>query len=910
MTGQVYQNLFCAICNGRPPLLTSCFSQSGSGAGMLRKPLPHLTLLLGLVGAVRSGHQEAINRCLHGQVLTFDSSESWGRGGSLASQGLPPGVDVSSTRSDVDIGWTRPQTFNSSIRSHTDITSVKPFLLDNVNCSMAEGGFWNRKTQKAKDYLAKWCPQSCGDEYETTPSARAAYFYVHPKDTLNEATCTPMNCFPCHCVGPCDPSSSRCCSKAFRPSLKVVTFMGCLLNQFLVVLKCPQHQSEEERAVREGCESDLESYIMAKPVTDMESGRTFRNRNCATCHNASSLAVWTRSLHCEHFQYVYTATSEDEMITIATASDTSCIVNYLPPDNVSLLKCEDTADFFSGVIHTCNVTGRWATYDEEIEKHCLEIDDLFYRVKDMSGQVYQNLFCAICNGRHLTLSSPSNEPFMSIASEPVPPLTLLLGVVSRPTEHEKQETSKCLRGQGRVLDVRTVDVEGRIMASQPSRNLCFFLLSFHIVVSISGQSYQLDDCQGLNVRISNTSFPFTRSCTNGVSTPSNMDVSSTQLEMDVSSVESDTHHKEYFFFWNKTRQTPEGYLEEYCPQQCVDDNIDEYEMTITTANTPLLVSPTRSKPLCTNMNCFPCDCDGACDFSSTRCCSLAFRTSSAVVSYVGCLVDSFLAVMKCPEHWSDEETTVREDCERNPENHLLAEPGTDMESGKTFRNRNCATCHNASSLAVWTRSLHCEHFQYVYTATSEDKMITMATASNTSCTINFLPPKNVSLLKCEHAADFFSDVIHTCNVTGRWEAYDEEIEKYCLEMDDLFYRVKNRTGQVYQNLFCAICNGDYPQPVPCASASLSPGGKNSPAPLPPLTLLLGVVSRPEHEKPRELTVCHRGQWQGLDGTKDNDVTTNSKQRRHSHHVIGWSRPRGPTDVLVMPQTQTFDISDI
>ncbi|PVD37493.1 hypothetical protein C0Q70_00084 [Pomacea canaliculata] len=413
-----------------------------------------------------------------------------------------------------------------------------------------------------------------------------------------------MSCFPCRCEGACNISSKRCCSERL-PQIPPtdLNLIGCVLEKILAIVNCPRDWVGVETV--KNCAGSLNDWSMTLPVTDLETRRTFRNKDCAACHRATSLVTWSRAVTCQVFQYVFSARSEDDLLRLAsTGSHTTCDVQYTPPAGASLLKCVGASRYFSEVIATCNTTGRWAAYDSDVEEWCLKYFDIYFRVISTGLRVYQNIFCAICNGDQPQVTGcvfdDFHSSFISVPNH-LPPLTLLLGLSSRPSQEGARHSVECASHQWQIFDDQKREREGVV--------ICYS--------SLSGE-----------------------------------------------------HGRHAKTTWMSTVHSSVSIM---------------VLLTIPTANTPWLVSPTTSEPLCTNMNCFPCDCDGACDFSSRPCCSLAFRTSSAVVSYVGCLVDSFLAVMKCPEHWSDEETTVREDCERNPKNHLLAEPVTDMESGKNFQ---------------------------------------------------------------------------------------------------------------------------------------------------------------------------------------------------------------------------------
>lgn len=135
----------------------------------------------------------------------------------------------------------------------------------------------------------------------------------------------------------------------------------------------------------EKCEGDDENRNMSKlPVTDLITGKHFKNKYCAACHGIKeeNQIVWGMTVNCilPHFKL----TSMDTLVESVLQSET-CNLIYSSPIVLSQAdKCED-------VVSTCNVTGEWQQHDPLVERTCLAYASPF-------RTIYRNVFCYICNG--------------------------------------------------------------------------------------------------------------------------------------------------------------------------------------------------------------------------------------------------------------------------------------------------------------------------------------------------------------------------------------------------------------------------------------------------------------------------------------------------------------------------------
>lgn len=96
----------------------------------------------------------------------------------------------------------------------------------------------------------------------------------------------------------------------------------------------------------------------------------------------------------------------------------------------------------------------------------------------------------------------------------------------------------------------------------------------------------------------------------------------------------------------------------------------------------------------------------------------------------------------------------------------------------------------------------------VYKARSYREFLQLGLSSR-SCFLVNEQPLQYTVPTCDSA--WFKTPVDKCNLTGKWEKYDEDIERACSSNTRLKDRVLNtKTEQLYKNLFCAICNINYP----------------------------------------------------------------------------------------------------
>ncbi|KAK3608628.1 hypothetical protein CHS0354_042625 [Potamilus streckersoni] len=122
----------------------------------------------------------------------------------------------------------------------------------------------------------------------------------------------------------------------------------------------------------------LEDYV---PVTDANSGFSYRNKYCALCNNVNEVdwLYWIPIVKCDD---VFKQTSWSIVDDIWNSPLCNLVFNN-PPGRIT--------EYCHAVISECNITGRWRTYDPVVESACHAFTAVF-------NSTYRNLFCFLCNG--------------------------------------------------------------------------------------------------------------------------------------------------------------------------------------------------------------------------------------------------------------------------------------------------------------------------------------------------------------------------------------------------------------------------------------------------------------------------------------------------------------------------------
>ncbi|GFU39288.1 SMB domain-containing protein [Trichonephila clavipes] len=205
-----------------------------------------------------------------------------------------------------------------------------------------------------------------------------------------------------------------------------------------------------------------------------------------------------------------------------------------------------------------------------------------------------------------------------------------------------------------------------------------------------------------------------------------------------------------------------------------------------------------------------CECDSWCELFGD-CCADAGRFSSVQMSSYTCMLygtknihQGVYMINSCPVNYEDDE--VKRQCRNdNFSDPLLSIPVTDISTRKSYLNRYCALCHNASpsSLKTWM-TYFCEatdsnlniSWDNVTYSESHNKWGYLLNGYFYPCEFVFDKPPSVDamLRLCRYG------LVSKCPRTWTHRNYIEACDSY-------MEAVRDSTGTTYQNPHCAVCNG-------------------------------------------------------------------------------------------------------
>lgn len=168
----------------------------------------------------------------------------------------------------------------------------------------------------------------------------------------------------------------------------------------------------------------------------------------------------------------------------------------------------------------------------------------------------------------------------------------------------------------------------------------------------------------------------------------------------------------------------------------------------------------------------------------------------------------FYAIASCPVNTSAE---LRSNCMRPYSRDTGFTAFIPVFSNKTlaiYRNQYCALCNgvNDTNLVFFQPYFSCAKGQATAFDLSSEKDIIELAFTTQGCDITFKNPNE------RIALDYCQFSISMCNVTGLWKMYESHIEHACLVYRSLFHHEK----YIFQNVFCALCNGMTPHTVTCS----------------------------------------------------------------------------------------------
>lgn len=123
--------------------------------------------------------------------------------------------------------------------------------------------------------------------------------------------------------------------------------------------------------------------LLHPPVSSHTREVSYLNKYCAICNQETNGKEWNAMFECPRSVDFNFLSSYQEILNLA--GQESCSILYNSPNSNG-----DCDRKYDGKLASCNVTGSWLNYDEQIEQGCLSS-------YDAPIGIYKNIFCAMCN---------------------------------------------------------------------------------------------------------------------------------------------------------------------------------------------------------------------------------------------------------------------------------------------------------------------------------------------------------------------------------------------------------------------------------------------------------------------------------------------------------------------------------
>ena len=149
-----------------------------------------------------------------------------------------------------------------------------------------------------------------------------------------------------------------------------------------MINKCdPAYTNIGVKDLCEGTASNIDSFV---PVSDPLSMITYRNIFCVYCNGVEGVPIfidWYLQILSDNAVFL------PNLNLLTDTESNRDNVLLIPPHYVMVQPCDPN---FSYEISTCNETGLWKRYEEDIETACHSFIDPF-------NNTYKNYFCYLCN---------------------------------------------------------------------------------------------------------------------------------------------------------------------------------------------------------------------------------------------------------------------------------------------------------------------------------------------------------------------------------------------------------------------------------------------------------------------------------------------------------------------------------
>lgn len=173
----------------------------------------------------------------------------------------------------------------------------------------------------------------------------------------------------------------RCTTLTTEPSWSLQKYYGVY-----AISDCSSNDRELQKNCSQKYQDNLRSFYDILPCTSRLTSNVYRNKYCALCNGEQEQdLVFFQAQVAGGKDWSFATLTESEVMKKALA-EKDMLIDFVPSDSQTVARCKVLID-------TCNVTGKWAKYDNLTERACRSY------TSEIDG--YKNIFCMMCNGGSL-----------------------------------------------------------------------------------------------------------------------------------------------------------------------------------------------------------------------------------------------------------------------------------------------------------------------------------------------------------------------------------------------------------------------------------------------------------------------------------------------------------------------------
>ena len=219
----------------------------------------------------------------------------------------------------------------------------------------------------------------------------ADFCFVNGSKINSRSTAMTSCCKACYCDSKCGERMDCCFDGLDQDKIVKTHEMVCVLprigsdthwaaryRSFYMIVKCPDNSAFNYENKTSSPLGQL--YPVYSPTADM----IFLNREYAECNGFFDSLNWTSYMTCDDDTWAF------DSLSLKDLKLRKCELTFYPPKDIAV----DKFTCYYGLIDSCNVTGKWTDYDDDIRQACESI-----RAPVYFGKIYANVFCKLCNGK-------------------------------------------------------------------------------------------------------------------------------------------------------------------------------------------------------------------------------------------------------------------------------------------------------------------------------------------------------------------------------------------------------------------------------------------------------------------------------------------------------------------------------